>query len=438
MCGACACLVNLCTCCATCGTCCAKICPSGKTRSRLPYLFIIFLGTIVALVMRYWGQPIVDLQVTKVELCEYSKCVGYGAVYRISFVMCILFLMIYLALWFKNSLGTHTSLWGVKILYIVVMLILSFVFIPNDLFDVYANIARFVSAVFLLLQIIILIDFAYSWHESWIPEEEKPDQRDYRIPYIIACLLMWGASITLFVFSLDWFRAGSSTCARNTFFIAFTLAFTVSFTLLSITNFVNKGLLTPSVVSLYCFLLLYSSLSSDPSDCNSLRTGNDAAQIIIGIAIAAVSITYAGWSISNSKSIFQVDDAEAQHLEQLEDDKLAQEKQAAADSSSVRSSASGGDVNLDQAERGGQKQEESADDAKLRDTTRKFHFVMAACAMYLAMLLTNWGSVTDSSKVAYDMDEISMWIKIASQWATALMFTWTLVAPLVCRNREFD
>jgi len=88
----------------------------------------------------------------------------------------------------------------------------------------------------------------------------------------------------------------------------------------------------------------------------------------------------------------------------------------------------------------------AADEFAQAPRTRRFHLVMACAAMYMAMLLTTWGSTQDvsareqgsHSKVAYDLNKASMWIKISTQWATILLYTWTLVAPLVLKNRDFS
>merc|ERR1711902_252395 len=62
-----------------------------------------------------------------------------------------------------------------------------------------------------------------------------------------------------------------------------------------------------------------------------------------------------------------------------------------------------------------------------------FHFVMMLAACYMAMLFSNWGNGTELKATG----NASMWVNIASQYATAILFWWTLVAPLICPNR-FD
>jgi len=70
----------------------------------------------------------------------------------------------------------------------------------------------------------------------------------------------------------------------------------------------------------------------------------------------------------------------------------------------------------------------------------KFHAVMAAAAMYMAMVLTNWSNYAlgDPNAETFDLGYESMWIKIAGQWLTIAVYLWTLLAPYTClQNREF-
>lgn len=82
-----------------------------------------------------------------------------------------------------------------------------------------------------------------------------------------------------------------------------------------------------------------------------------------------------------------------------------------------------------------------------------FHVVMAAGALYMAMLLTNWGTGsnvdhkngTDTSPsgsttvyVSNSTGEAQMWVKIASQWVAIALYTWTVIAPRCFPDRDFS
>ena len=65
-----------------------------------------------------------------------------------------------------------------------------------------------------------------------------------------------------------------------------------------------------------------------------------------------------------------------------------------------------------------------------------FHSVFALASMYIAMLMTGWGSGGEE-KDLLDVGWTSMWVKIICQWATAGLYLWTLVAPALYPDRIF-
>jgi hypothetical protein len=92
--------------------------------------------------------------------------------------------------------------------------------------------------------------------------------------------------------------------------------------------------------------------------------------------------------------------------------------------------------------------EASEEDRLVARRNFKFHLVMASCAMYMAMLLTNWGSTAEANDIdyqggvltgqAYDLSVETVWIKFVSQWLTMILYGWSLLAPVVCKNRDFS
>ena len=85
-----------------------------------------------------------------------------------------------------------------------------------------------------------------------------------------------------------------------------------------------------------------------------------------------------------------------------------------------------------------------------------FHLMMAAVALYIAMLLTEFSSVpAEVNGVPLSRNDIekweanppewkaasmiaTFWVKVGSQWACLLMYAWTLLAPYLLReSRDF-
>ena len=65
-----------------------------------------------------------------------------------------------------------------------------------------------------------------------------------------------------------------------------------------------------------------------------------------------------------------------------------------------------------------------------------FHAAMGAGSIYMAMLLTDWG--TGGNKTIGGGGATSMWVKMFSQWFAMLLYTWTLVAPRFFPVRDFN
>lgn len=63
-----------------------------------------------------------------------------------------------------------------------------------------------------------------------------------------------------------------------------------------------------------------------------------------------------------------------------------------------------------------------------------FHLIFALASMYIAMLMTGWGAV-EQEKDRLDVGWTSVWVKTAAEWVTALLYAWTLVAPVLLPDR---
>lgn len=67
----------------------------------------------------------------------------------------------------------------------------------------------------------------------------------------------------------------------------------------------------------------------------------------------------------------------------------------------------------------------------------QFYTIFALASMYIAMLMTGWGS----GKVQKDLIDVgwgSVWVKSVSQWVAAGLYTWTLFAPVLFPERSFS
>jgi hypothetical protein len=171
-------------------------------------------------------------------------------------------------------------------------------FMPNSVFETFAEICRYFSFLFLIFQIFVLIDFAYVWNSNWVEKEMFK-------PIIAISLGLYLVSYILAGFFVPWFAGTDGQCGTERFFIGFTYALTLVVTGISITEkLAPHGALLPSaVLTAYCTFLLYSALASDPQpQCNStlMHQSSKTLQLVISMLLAAFSIVKAAWDMSSA------------------------------------------------------------------------------------------------------------------------------------------
>jgi hypothetical protein len=66
-----------------------------------------------------------------------------------------------------------------------------------------------------------------------------------------------------------------------------------------------------------------------------------------------------------------------------------------------------------------------------------FHFVYALASLYAMMTLTNWYQPSQTLSF-FNMSSPAYWIKIVSSWFCLFLFLWTILAPFLLQNRDFN
>lgn len=395
---------------ASCGCAAIKQVAGAVKDKRAPYLTILFVFTLVAGLLRYFGQPLRLDYIVSVEVCiDPSRCYGIGAVYRITLCMFLFFGAHYLALLAGPCAqrGIEKGYWAVKILILLGLLVLCFV-LPPQVCELFRWVAMIGAVLFVVIQVIIYIDWAYAWNEEWVGKGYQKRVVGLAVFNYALCLVAMGLMIHYF--------ANGPSCTLEQTFIGVTCVLTLLFSLFSITEYCEHGAILPSsVCTLYCYWLLYSALSSDPTTCNSflVETGKKpVAQIVLGFLVAAVSVAY--------NSFYAHANSHALILE-------------------------GGDEGLldspiklvdDRTEEGNTEPREEPVLAALADrrSSRHFQLILASGACYACMLLSDWGEAKDSLQ---GPGFISVWVQMSSQWLTMVLYMWSLVAPYVLTCRQF-
>lgn len=425
--------------------------------------------------------------------CETDKerCYGVLAVHRITFALALFHCILGLSLIGVQDTRTKRAAiqngwWGPKLLGWIALVVLTF-FIPNGFFAFWANyIALFLATVFILVGLVLLVDFAHSWSETCLDNWEETESNFWKYTLIgstggMYILVVVGTSL------LYAFFAGSE-CALNTTVITLNLVFSVALTVLCISPAVQEanprsGLAQSSMVAAYCTYLIASAvMNRDDAKCNPITRGRGGPAKNTTVALGAI-FTFLAIAYSTSRAATQsgklvgkgagrntgaialgdgslpsnygplaTDGGETggnvtSQQPTKKDSLRIQALMAAVEAGAIPASA------LDEGDSDDEDEEDSSrtgglDDERLgtRYNYAWFHFVFAIAACYTAMLLTDWkfirlGDISpDPTEEGAPMVYIgrsatAMWMRIVSSWVCVVIYTWSLVAPVALPDR---
>lgn len=301
--------------------------------------------------------------------------------------------------------GLHHGGWMMKVICWCLLVIFMF-FLPNEMISFYETISKFGSGMFLLVQVVLLLDFVHRWNDTWVGYDEQ-------FWYVALFVVSLVCYVATFVFSgvlFHFFTPSGQDCGTNIFFISMTLMLAFVFAIVALHPAVNGSVLPASVISFYCMYLCYSALASEPRDyeCNGLHNHSKAVStgsLTLGLVTTVLSVVYSAVRAGSSAAVL-----------------------------SPPSSPRAGKplLPLDA------KDEESNEKAKpVTYSYAFFHLIFSLASMYSAMLLTGWSTSVGESGKLVDVGWPSVWVRIVTCWATALLYLWSLVAPIMFPEREF-
>merc|ERR1711963_1302256 len=131
---------------------------------------------------------------------DCAVVVGYQAVYRLCLIVTLFFtLMSVLMIGVKSSsaprAGIQNGFWGLKYLIIIGGMIGAF-FIPRGSFgEVWMVFGMIGGFLFILIQLILIIDFAHSWAEAWVGNWEENDSKGWLALLVTVMLTCYGLSL---------------------------------------------------------------------------------------------------------------------------------------------------------------------------------------------------------------------------------------------------
>jgi cation transport ATPase len=309
------------------------------------------------------------------------------------------------------------------------------------------------SAIFILIQLILLVDFAHNWTESWVAKYEKSKSRCWLGALIAATVILFLSSLSLTIVMYVFFMENQKVCWHNPMFVTLNVILCFIISLISIYPKLQEknprnGILQAAVVTTYTTYLVWSALSSQPASmgCSrplfSLNGANDRLSIFLGVFFSLLALIYSAIRVSTSTEALSPKEERRQKKKLLstlahEDEQPNQEK----------SETPKDETKKEEPEEESESESDNEADVGDRPVAYSysfFHFTFFLATMYLGMVLTNWQSVSivtgqgvDENTILIDQGMSAVWVKIISSWVTLLLFIWTMIAPILFPNRKF-
>lgn len=444
---ACAASVACCFGSAACSLCC-KVCPSTRSSitTRIMYAGMLFLGTFVACIMLAPGiqSKLADSNWFCQGLSSYAgiKCnraTGFQAVYRLCAAMAtFFFIFMVLMLGVKSSNDVRSKIqngfWFFKYLILIGITVGFFYMRSENMAGPLMWFGLIGGFIFILLQLILIVDFAHSLAESWLDKYEETESRACYAGLLSFTSLCYGIAIAAIVLMYTFYTTGGP-CHLPKFFISFNLILCFIVSIVSILPVVQKrmprsGLLQASFITMYTVYVTWSALINNPDrECNpslisiftnKTSTGEEfgtplPAESLVSLLIWFICILYASFRTSSSfnkiaggSSHMTVDSAEngsQEHIVQDGDTEASRVWDDEKDSVSYSYSF--------------------------------FHFVFGLASLYVMMTLTSWYK-PDNDLRHLNSNMAAVWVKIVSSWLCIAIYTWTLAAPALFPDREFN
>ena len=430
-----------------------------RKAAKFVYMGYFLVASVAAWLLRDYGQPLLEL-IPAFDACEQPVCYAKTAALRVTAGSAVFHgLLALVMLKVKRTSDSRDALqnanWTVKFLVWMLLMVCAFV-IKNDAFIVYAQVARVFGGLFILVQLVILLDFVYEWNRDWLAQESE-----FYLGALLACsVVLYVVSGLSIAYMYEWF--GGSGCELNQFLISLNLVFVLVSTAISLHPDVDGGLLTSAVISSYTVYYTYSGLISEPAGtCNPLAPtgweGNEATATmqVGGFFLALASVGYSAVRAGTNTEAFDLAQDPAPPSPSLTASLAPTDvKFGAEDLDPEHGGASA--YTPDHGRPGTGAYASAAPPERVADLAAmepdgpvpyNYHFfqaIFSLASMYLAMLLIGWslegieqerGSSIDH--LTLDRGWASVWVKVVSAWVCSLLYIWTLVAPLLFPDREF-
>ncbi|CAJ0938815.1 unnamed protein product, partial [Mesorhabditis belari] len=426
-----------------CSLCCAA-CPSSKnsTTTRIMYALMLLIGTIVSCIMlsstiqhklseNNWFCD--GLESFASVSCKHA--VGFQAVYRVCVGMASFFFLFTLLMFgVKTSRDPRAYIqngfWFFKYLLMGGLIVAYFFMSSKTLASPLMWVGMIGGFLFILIQLILIVDFAHGLAESWMEKYEEEESRACYAGLLTFTAGCYGLAITATVLMFVFYTTGGS-CVLPKFIISFNMLLCVAISVLAVLpriqeNMPRSGLLQSAIISCYVMYLTWAALTNNPDKaCNpslisiivpangTTPSPKDEqygtpmpAVSLVSLVLWFLCLLYASIRNSTNTSLGKI-------------------------------TGGTGDGSGDEESGGhaGSKVWDNEGDG-VAYSYSFFHFMFGLASLYAMMTLTSWYSPSSDLR-QLNANMSSVWVKIVSSWMCVALYAWTLAAPSLFPDRDF-
>lgn len=411
------------SCCAGClGSCACSAMTKGNTSDyrvskAMAFVFQIVAVSLILIVqstnMSSWGGWLEKIPV--INSCgEDYACYARQIAYRIGFAGSCVFAF-HLVLSFGRCCANKVlnSYWVFKFLFLVLGSA-AFMFIPNAFFSVWGSIAEIALGWFLLVQMVWVLDFGYSWNDLWLTNARDDklaghSGKSWYIGILFFSLAFLAGAYIWFGMSLRSYAGENS----NKMILWVNLAVSTVCGVFSL--FAPRGGILPaSLTILYIAWLSWSICWSGDSTMNT-----SDARLGTSMALAFVILLYS--TIRND-------------LPQVTSNPETPAIAAAVPQPEPDAELATGAPGQASMEAGTGKKEKK--EIKPEEGTWRaivfLNLMHLSAVSYLMCLCLSWKNSPGGPE-----NMIFYWVQAVAAWTMLVLYAWTLVAPYICTSRQF-
>ncbi|KAI8617249.1 serine incorporator/TMS membrane protein [Chytriomyces sp. MP71] len=419
----------------------------NSSASRIGYALLFVVTSLLAYASTsdWFEQKLDEWSFGYLKLqCPQGSCYGTLSVYRICMANSTLHAILAAALYNVSSsrdwrANIQNGFWALKTALWAGLIVLCF-FIPNSVVVGWAMVFASIGAfLFIIVQIVLLIDFAYTISEILLEWWEATEDRKFLIVLITLTFASFLASVITTGFLYAWF--GPPSCRLNQFFITFNLVLCVLVTLLSIAPAVQEsnpksGIAQASMVVLYATYLMATSVSSEPdvllddglTRCNPLvdSEGTRTTGIMLGALFTFFSLAFTTTRAAVQSNVMGGGTATS----------------GGGEASAPLLSSQPGPRNMHLAsavEAGAINPSSLSEDDEMDDeldgvsySYTFFHIIFMLGSYYLAELITNWENITlddGNGEAQVGKGWSAVWVKVVSSWVVIVLYGYVNFVP---------